>query len=330
MKKIFSLIFSIILITTSFTACGENVSSESPTPTEEQTTPNTVSEYDPLQTPWRVPTYPPSPTATPTAMPEATLAPKSTPVPRDEASWYPYGIQQLPDYYYNVYFRKENESNYTRKPSYFTTESEFYDYLFDYSEKHVKEIIDNLSNADKFFMKVEMAFPNSNDEDDTLLNQKWGDDNTTYEYYFILEDKETLDTLKGILSRVKFERNKEYKYTESSGGIESSLLGGIYGPADIGDQFHIYYALDPGTLADSYYAWPIVRKGLGFDSNGNGHYRYGNSWGASIYGQTLKIVFSGNDQEVLTETLRKIEKKMKEKLVKILNSENSNPILDMS
>lgn len=339
MKKIISLIFSFIMICIPLTACkGTPVSSEFPTPTvssEVSSGGNTVSVYDPLQTPWRVPTYPPSPTATPRATdePKPTYTPE--PMPTVNTEMYPYGMQQSHDFYYNVYFRKENESKYTKRPSDFSTESKFYEYLYDYSEKHVKEIIENLNKADRFYMKVNSLFPNEYEEYGDQLNQRWCTDIIANDFYFVIDDKETLDTIKGILSRVTFERDTLFEYYESTEDMPATFAGGRVGQADMGDPFHIYYVPDdlietrPNTWKDNFYVCPIVRKGIGIHISSYGSkffYRYGNS----IYYNTLIAKVSDADNETLVKLGTKIENRMKEKLVKILNSEQSNPILDMS
>lgn len=316
----------IILIAMLLICSGCNKSpAPNPTPqiTDEVYVTVTPKPTEPLETPWRVPTYPPSPTAKPTVTP----TPSPTPVPPTPTvnpnTLYKYGLQQESSYYYNVKFIQYNESKFVKSRESFSSEKEFYDYIFNYSEQHVREIIDSLNDSTRFYMMTLMGYPNNN-----KLNDTWMVD---YErrFYFVLDDANTMNTIKSLLANAKFERVKDYKYYEE---IENPGLwpsGGEFGTNISNNNLHLFYVPEtednnPAIWEDCMSTRPIVRKGFGITYS-TVFYRFGNG----IVDCTLEYKFNEQEKKIAADLIERIQAKMGEKITEILNSSLSNPILDM-
>ena len=305
-----------------FSGCS-NTPQPTPQATDEVYVTVTPKPTEPLETPWRVPTYPPSPTVKPTVTP----TPSPTPVPPTPTvnpnTLYKYGLQQESSYYYNVKFIQYNESKFVKSRESFSSEKEFYDYIFNYSEQHVREIIDSLNDSTRFYMMTLMGYPNNN-----KLNDTWMVD---YErrFYFVLDDANTMNTIKSLLANAKFERVKDYKYYEE---IENPGLwpsGGEFGTNISANNLHLFYVPEteennPSTWEDTMATRPIVRKGLGITYS-TIFYRFGNG----IVDCTLEYKLKEQEKKIAADLIERIQAKMGEKVTEILNSSLSNPILDM-
>ena len=202
---------------------------------------------------------------------------------------------------FNYTVNLADEKKYTKTPKDFQNENEFYDYVFDYSENQIKDIVKYISDSDFMIINVDTLF-------DEPFNQT-----------FVINNKYVVDELKEIISHLEFQKCSTYRYAEhwpdeisppAGGGGGSLRELGLY--AD-GERIYIYYEVDSSTgkaidPQASSEGKVLLRKGLMLFNNGDVIFNFGTGTSYS----TISAEMSVSDREKFNTLYSKITKSITE------------------
>ncbi len=212
-----------------------------------------------------------------TVTPEVT-EPTPTVTERNSLSRVPERLNSCFNYTVNL----ADEKKYTKTPKDFQNENEFYDYVFDYSENQIRDIVKYISDSDFMIINVDTLF-------DEPFNQT-----------FVINNKSVVDELKEIISHLEFQKCSTYRYAEhwpdeisppAGGGGGSLRELGLY--AD-GERIYIYYEVDSSTgkaiePQASSEEKILLRKGLMLFNNGDVIFNFGTGTSYSTISAEMRV-----------------------------------------